>query len=247
MLNACYILHRRAYRESSLLLDVFTYQHGKVSILAKGAYKSKSARSAQLQPFQPLLLDWSGASNLKTMTKLEAPSPAIKLQGLSLYAAMYINELLYRLLQEGQAMFDLFESYITALDSLSQSSDIESPLRMFEARLLDALGLMPDLQYDWRGNPVDAVLTYYLSGEGQLVCLSDDGGFKGRDVSGSDLECLNNIFSQERDYIRNESFEAIGRNRAVKRFLRGLIDQALDGRQLQSRELVMQYIKQRQA
>ena len=247
MLNACYILHRRPYRESSLLLDVFTYQHGKVSILAKGAYKSKSARSAQLQPFQPLLLDWSGSASLKTLTKLEAPSPAIKLQGLSLYAAMYINELLYRLLQDGQAMFDLFECYITALDSLCQSSNIESPLRAFEARLLFALGLMPDLAFDWQGNPINASQTYYLSGEGQLVLVGDVAGFTGCVVSASDLRSLNNILSQSGDHIRNDSLEEIGRNRAVKSFLRILIDQALDGRQLQSRELVRHFIKQRQA
>ena len=247
MLNACYILHRRAYRESSLLLDVFTYQQGKVSILAKGAYKSKSALSAQLQPFQPLLLDWSGGSNLKTMTKLEAPRPAIKLHGLSLYAAMYINELLYRLLQEGQAMFDLFEAYITALDSLSQVSDVESPLRMFEARLLYALGLMPDLECDWRGNPIDSAQAYYLSGDGHLVSAKGVGIPSESAMSASDLSCLLDILSGAGTFVREDSSESVGRNRAVKGFLRGLIDQALDGRQLQSRELVRQFIKQRQA
>ena len=102
-----------------------------------------------------------------------------------------------------------------------------SPLRAFEARLLFALGLMPDLTFDWQGNPINASQTYYLSGEGQLVLVGDVAGFTSCVVSASDLRSLNNILSQSGDHIRNFKGQKTavggvnctaesGRNRVVK-------------------------------
>lgn len=260
MLNACYILHRRAYRETSLLLDVFSYQHGKISILAKGAYKARSAQSAQLQPFQPLLIDWVGRSSLKTLSKAEAPRPALQFSGMNLYAAMYINELLYKLLQEEQPAHQLFEAYVGALDALSSSSSIDNALRVFEAKLLRALGLLPDLVVDWQGHPLEPSSTYYLSQEGSLVSTAPNSPISPSNtlgkqliISGTDAQWLaivsdsTNAFSSDsknmvRDEIRDE-IRGTDSSSAIKSLLRLFVDKALDGRELESRKLVKQFIE----
>lgn len=257
MLNACYILHRRAYRETSLLLDVFSYQHGKISILAKGAYKARSAQSAQLQPFQPLLIDWVGRSSLKTLSKAEAPRPALQFSGMSLYAAMYINELLYKLLQEEQPAHQLFEAYVGALDALSSNSSIDNALRVFEAKLLRALGVLPDLEVDWQGHPLEASSTYYLSQEGNLVSTAPKSPKNTLDkqliLTGTDAQWLaivsdsSNAFSSDsknmvRDEIRDE-IRGTDSSSAIKSLLRLFVDKALDGKELESRKLVKQFIE----
>lgn len=253
MLNACYILHRRAYRETSLLLDVFSYQHGKVSLLAKGAYKAKSARSAHLQPFQPLLMEWLGRSSLKTLTSVEAPRPALRFTGINLYAAMYVNELLFKLLQEEQPMHQLFESYIAVLDVLSSGVEPDQALRIFESRLLGSLGLMPDLKYDWQGNRLDSSATYYLSTDGEFV-LVPQASFQTASetflvVRGADAQWLarmsnpSDSFSVSGINSINEVAQDPDDNATVKAFLRSLIDKALDGREIESRKLVKQFVE----
>ena len=253
MLNACYILHRRAYRETSLLLEVFSYQHGKMSILAKGAYKAKSATSAQLQPFQPLLIEWVGRSALKTLSKFEAPRPALKFTGINLYAAMYINELLYKLLQEEQPMHQLFEAYIGALDGLSLASSIDGALRVFEAKLLRALGLLPDLRTDWQGNRLEVSSTYYLGQEGEFVLSHqmNPEATSGKHVvlNGADVQWLamvsdgSNAFSSGSQNMVREPSETSASNPAIKALLRRLVDKALDGKELESRKLVKQFVE----
>ena len=74
--QASYILHRRAYRETSYILDVYSLYYGRISIIAKGATRGKYNFSALLQTFQPLLLSWSGRSNLKTLTELPVEDAA---------------------------------------------------------------------------------------------------------------------------------------------------------------------------
>ncbi|MEE3169526.1 MAG: DNA repair protein RecO, partial [Pseudomonadota bacterium] len=66
-----YVLHRRPWRETSLLVDVFTLNHGRMTVIARGASSAKSPLKAQLQPFQPLMLDWTGRGDLKTLTQVD--------------------------------------------------------------------------------------------------------------------------------------------------------------------------------
>ena len=72
-----YVVHRRAWRETSLMVDVFTLNHGRMTLIARGANSAKSPLKAQLQPFQPLMLDWTGRGDLKTLTQVDVrPGPA---------------------------------------------------------------------------------------------------------------------------------------------------------------------------
>ena len=113
--EAVYVLNRRVYKESSLILDVFSLNYGRLSIIANGALKSKKAWSAMLQVFQPLLIVWAGRSSLKTLVSIEAPSKAMTLSGNRLFSAYYLNELLLKLVPQDQGesvSFNSSESFI---------------------------------------------------------------------------------------------------------------------------------------
>lgn len=139
-----YILHSRPYRETSVLLDVFTELHGQVSLIAKGIRTSKSKKKGLLQPFNPLLLSWYiGNSDLFTMTGCEQFSRPAILSGPQLIAGLYINELLVQLLHRHDPHPTIFKNYQILIESLNQASSrisLEKKLRYFEKRLLDELG-----------------------------------------------------------------------------------------------------------
>ena len=85
-LERAFVLHRREYSESSLLVDFFTEHHGRLTLLAKGARRGKSPLKAVLQPFTPLLLRWAGKGELKTLTKAEAISMTLPMAPMALYS-----------------------------------------------------------------------------------------------------------------------------------------------------------------
>ncbi len=148
-LNAC-ILHRRPYRETSYLVDFFTLEAGKISAVAKGVRNSRSERKSLLQPFQPLRIQLAGKSDLKNLTLLEGAAGAYSLSGFSLFCAMYLNELVNRVLQPDLPVSDLFEAYqrsLIALATLSSDSTQQAQviLREFEFVLLAEMGLLADL------------------------------------------------------------------------------------------------------
>ena len=93
-----YVLHRRAYRETSLLLDLLTRDHGRVAVVARAARSGTRAWGAFCQPFQSLLVSWTGRSELKSLTAAERAGDATAILGERLYSALYVNELLVRLL-----------------------------------------------------------------------------------------------------------------------------------------------------
>jgi DNA repair protein RecO (recombination protein O) len=161
-----FVLHRRAYRETSYIVDFFTLEQGKVSAVAKGVRNSKSDRKSLLQPFQALKLQLAGKSELKNLRQLEGAAPPIPLVGTALFCAMYINEITNRIMPVGLPSDGAFTAYTNALTSLHLDSDIEVCLRQFERALLDEMGLMPDLTTDveW-GEPISGEHLYSLQPE----------------------------------------------------------------------------------
>lgn len=137
-----YILHSRPYRDTSLLLEVFTAEQGRLSVVAKGARRRVRGGSlgAVLQPFAPLLLSFAGRTELKTLTQAEAAGASPALHGERLFSGLYINELLVRLLHRHDPHPALFAAYVTALNALAESDQLDPVLRRFEWRLLDELG-----------------------------------------------------------------------------------------------------------
>lgn len=138
-LAPAYILHRRPYRDTSLLIELLTRDHGRVGAVARGARRGRLAGLAQ--PFQPLLASWSGRGELATVTGLEGAGPPPRLSGPRLVSGFYANELLLRLLQREDPHAEVFDAYAAALAGLGSSRVAEgSVLRVFERDLLAGLG-----------------------------------------------------------------------------------------------------------
>ncbi len=145
-LQAAYVLHARAYRDTSLIIDVLTQDYGRVCLVAKGARKAagkgKSYQRSILQPFITLQISWQGKSSLKTLVGAEAfENYTTCLSGHRLYSALYVNELLLYLLPQENPTDDIYYLYQTLLTHLSDNSlELEPCLRQFEFQLLEELG-----------------------------------------------------------------------------------------------------------
>jgi len=143
-----FILHRRPYRETSQLLDLFCQDVGKVSLIFKGGRSGTRMRRGTAQPFTLLQATYFGRGNLKTVKSLEAQTQVVPLVGNRLYMAMYINELLYRLLQAETACDGLFSAYQDTLISIAGDADPQAALRNFELTLLETLGYGVNFEQD---------------------------------------------------------------------------------------------------
>lgn len=156
MLHA-YFLHTRPYRETSLLVDVFTAEKGRLGVVWKGARRAKSGIP---QLFQPLLLEVTGSAELKTLSQVEPAGPALSLVGNALFSAFYLNEILVRLLPREEDHSSLFLSYALTLGHLSESASPAPLLRAFESELLDLLGYGIDFLQDDQGLPIEQDVFY---------------------------------------------------------------------------------------
>ena len=141
--QAAFVLHRRPFKESSFFLDVFSQDHGLISIIAKGARRPRSNFRGRLELFIPLSLSWQGNTNLPILTQVEQTSQAAKnvcLSGKALLCGFYLNELLIRLVKRGLSLPDLFQYYSDTLKLIAQTEQYEVPLRLFEKHFLKYLG-----------------------------------------------------------------------------------------------------------
>lgn len=219
--QAAYVLHSRPYRDTSLLVDFFTLEHGKVSAVVKGARRPNSRLRACIQPFVPIQIGWRGRNDLKSLLQAEPVASMLFLQGNALLCGLYLNELLTRLLQPFDPHPQLYVYYQYALNELLQGDDIEGALRTFEHRLLNDLGLMPELT----GKQPE-----------QLYSLQPGQGFQL--MLGADADQLRHCFSGEQLHaIAEDRYDDIQVRRAAKRLMRLMIDQALGHKPLKSRDL----------
>ncbi len=168
------ILHHRPFRETSLLLETFSREHGRLGVVARGARCSKRNQRALLQPGRPLLLSWSLRGELATLTGAEAGGDAWPLAGDALFAMFYLNELLLRLLGRQDAQPDLFDDYVTALRALAEGP-LAPALRLFETKLLQATGYALELGLEADGvTPVQAGRRYAYTVERGARRLAED-------------------------------------------------------------------------
>lgn len=175
-LRRVFVLHRRDYRNSSLLLEVLSADEGRIVLVAKGAKRlgrGRSALASLIQPFQPLWMSWVGRGEVKTLTRAEAAGEPLVLTGERLYCGFYLNELLMRLLGRDDPHEALFVFYQQALADLA-GDPVETVLRRFEVRLLEELGYAPDLTSDDCGAPIDPNARYrYEPGRGLIRATED--------------------------------------------------------------------------
>lgn len=148
-----------------MLLEVFSRDHGRVSLIAKGV-KSKNKQNLQglLQPYHKLKISWSGKSSLFTLNTAELLPPVNHMFGQRVMTGFYINELIMRLLHQNEPHQELFASYESTLDRLKQQNDEQTVLRKFEKELLQALGYGLVLDHDVESHSaIDNDLQYYYS------------------------------------------------------------------------------------
>ena len=150
--SPAFLIHRRMYQGSSLLLDFFTKNHGRVRLIARGARSSKTS----LQMFQCLSISFKGKSDLKSLSQWEISDEPRRLLGDDLILAIYVNELLVRLLPEGDEYSEIFSAYWDFIKKMNHKSNSEKEyaLRIFENQLLQELGYGLDFNDDIEGNPI---------------------------------------------------------------------------------------------
>lgn len=230
--NTSYVLHKRPYRETSLLLDVFSHSHGRVGLIARGARRKSSGQAVLLQPFRRLSMAWSGRGELGVMTGVESEGDMLSLRGAGLIAGFYVNELIIRLLHRHEAHPELFQAYESVLETLSDASEQEKGLRYFELNLLEATGFALVLDHDvLTGNPVMADSLYqYVSERGPSTAEHLPG--KHATVHGSTLRAL----ASRRLDTEQSLHEA-------KQLLRQELGRHLGDRPLASRALYQAYLR----
>ncbi len=135
-----YVLHTYPYRETSLIVEVFSQEHGRLPLVARGARRPKSAVRGLLLSFQPLALSWFGKNELRTLHSAEWQGGQPLLQGKALICGFYLNELLLKLLHRDDPHEQLFLYYQQTLQELARRTDFAAVLRRFEKRLLQELG-----------------------------------------------------------------------------------------------------------
>lgn len=150
-----FVLHTRPWRETSLIVDVISRHHGRVGLVARGARRQSASIKARLMPFQPLHLAWFGKGQLRTLHGAEWMGGDLHLRGHALMCGFYLNELLLRLLPEGDAHETLFDRYQNTLHLLSRATDFEPVLRRFELDLLSDLGYAQPLGHTASGEHIN--------------------------------------------------------------------------------------------
>lgn len=147
-LDPAYILHGRPYRETSLLLEAFSREHGRAGLVARGARGARSRWKNMLQPFRPLLLSWTQRGELGTLTGADQVASPPPLAGEHLFCGLYVNELLIRFLQRSDPHPGLFAHYRELLARLAGAEEPQPLLRLFEKHLLQSLGFGLQLDHE---------------------------------------------------------------------------------------------------
>jgi DNA repair protein RecO (recombination protein O) len=173
-LTRCWVLHRRPYRNTSVIVDLFSGRAGRLGAIARGGQ-----REPLLQPFKPLLVQLRGRGELRTLTAVEPAGAACGLVGDALYCGLYLNEILVRLLHRDDPQPELMPIYENTLAALvAQEMPVDVVLRHFEFSLLNVLGYGLSLEQDISGQPLQATLHYRLLPE-QGLALDASGPFQG--------------------------------------------------------------------
>lgn len=232
--QVAYILHSHAYSETSLVLDVFTRDYGRLPLLARGARRPRSSLRGILQAFQPLELGWFGAGEVRTLAKAEWLGGLPLLGGNSLMLGYYLNELLLKLLAREDAHVALFDAYATTLQALSREGEVDhaARLRQFEKTLLRELGYGLALERD--AITEDLVLpdrTYhYLIERGPVEASNADGDYSlAQTIRGKTLlDLARDDYADPRTLAES------------KTLMRMLINHHLAGQLLQSRRVFLE-------
>jgi DNA repair protein RecO (recombination protein O) len=167
-----YVLHTYPFKETSLVVELFSKEFGRIAAVAKGARRPHSAMRGMLQSFQMLSGAWSGKNELKTLHCLDWSAGLTLLKGEALMCGFYMNELLLRLLPREDAHENLFEYYDATLKTLATDDNLAITLRRFELKLLQEMGYAVPLLQDENDGEIDVDKTYRYEAEYGACALS---------------------------------------------------------------------------
>ena len=175
--DLAYVLHRSDWSESSVIAELFTQAHGRLTVVAKGARKPSSNFRPVLLPMQPLRIRCSGHSEVRVLKSVEWLGGHLMPRGEALLAAYYMGELVMRLVAREDPHADLFAHFGKALRSLalSDAALISATLRAFELLVLQSLGSLARLDQEAYGqSPVKSDALYVLTPDAGLL-LAQNG------------------------------------------------------------------------
>ena len=228
-LQPAYVLHKQPFQNTSLLIDFFCVDYGRVRAVAKGACREKSKYRALLQVFHPLLVSLSGRGDVKTVTAVESGVSAIQLKGERLFSGLYINELLTRVVLAHVEHAPLYKSYQNTLLQLQGQEDINKVLRKFELALLADLGYALNLKQDCISHQPLSAEHYYR--------FTADQGFEQLSQVSDEQEIANVFPGEHLLALRNMSFPDRTSSNSAKRLLRLALQPHIGDKPLHSRNL----------
>lgn len=223
--DLAYILHKRAYKESSYIIDLFTRDSGVVSVIAKGAKSNKSKFYLNLQLFSQLDVGFSGKSELMTLIQADViKCTSITVQK-NIFCGYYVNELLLRLLHKHDQHKDLFTSYERLLDNMANTPEPEPLLRVFEKSLLSEIGYGIDFSCTNQGDTIDDEQFYMVSPENGVTMVTP--------AKPSELV----IKGKTLNAIASETFSDDDMLRESKQLMRRILQHHLGSKPLKSRDM----------
>ncbi|HEY8085811.1 MAG TPA: DNA repair protein RecO [Methylophilaceae bacterium] len=228
-----YVLHTYPYLETSLVVELFTRNSGRVATIAKGARRPRSAMRGMLQSFQPLVATWSGKSELRTLHGMEWQGGLHVLKGQALICGFYLNELLLRLLPREDPHETLFEHYQQALQALAGDEAQSIVLRRYEIRLLQELGYALSLTHEAGNGDI-------IEAEAQYAFIPEHGAVKAarnaqspHNQSGIQLRGKTLLDMAQDDYTDTQTLQQ------SKQLMRTLISHHLGDKPLHTRQLLI--------
>lgn len=224
LLSPGYILHHRPYRDTSRILEVLTRDHGRLTVFARGVRGPKPRFGGVLQPFDLLLLSFHAGREAGQLTAAESAESAPALPAGSLMAGFYLNELLLKLTARHDPVPEVFEDYRRALAGLRGGEGIEAVLRVFEKKLLEAVGYGLDLTSEARtGRAIEAQGRYRFRASEGLVPAAE-GDIEA--VAGSSLLALAREELEEKTELED-----------ARRVLKAALAEGLEGKELATRKV----------
>lgn len=223
-----FVLHSYPFKETSLVVELFTRDFGRIPVVAKGARRPRSALRGVLLAFQPLLASWTGKGEVHTLIRAEWNGAYQPLRGLALICGFYVNELLLKLMTRHDAHEGLFAAYAATLEALESATEPSIVLRSFEKELLRELGYAMTLDRDVEsGHPIAA--------EGRYTYLVERGPVSagpGHDAGGVELLGQTLLDMHCGDYSRAMT------QQQAKILMRTLINHHLGDQVLHTRQLL---------
>jgi DNA repair protein RecO (recombination protein O) len=222
-----FVLHSYPYKETSLIIDVFSRQYGRIALVAKGAKRPHSQLRGVLQTFQPLTISWSGKSELQTLTAAEWVGGMLPLEKNALLCGFYLNEIIIKLLTRDDPQPLLFDEYVATINQLAHVEPVPIVLRKFELNLLKMAGVVNDLSFCTQQRRKVAPDSLYIvdPDSGTRPASENEGGVKIHGKTLIDMQAAN--YSDSNTQMQS------------KLLMRYLLAHHLHGAQIHTRQILM--------